>query len=355
MADAGRRPNPIVELTLVRFREFARERGAMFWAFGFPMLMALALGIAFREKGRSVPRVALEPDAPAWVAEVARAAAGAESAPFTLVEDEAEAIERALRIGAVDLAVGADGQRRELVYRFDPSRESSHTARLVVDDALQRGLGRVEAASISEEHLTVPGARYIDFLFPGILGMTLMSSTLWGIGYSIVLARKRRQLKRLAATPMRRWHFALATFLSRVILLGAEVIVLVFFGWLVFDIVVRGSVGAFAVVATLGSSAFAAIALVIAARVESVEAANGWLNLATFPMWMLSGLFFSYERFPEFSHDLIRLLPLTALNDGLRSIINEGAGFADLGLELAVLSVWTVVGFALAARTFRWQ
>lgn len=362
MADGERRPHAIVELTLARFREFIREPGAVFWAFGFPILLALALGIAFREQGRALPRVGVEASAPAWLAEGLAAAAAERrgEALLDVLTADPDALARALRIGSVDLVVAAvappdGGAGRALEYRLDPSRDASVAARVQVDDALQRALGRGDVVPTREEHRTAPGARYIDFLFPGILGMSLMSSTLWGVGYSIVLARKRKQLKRLAATPMRRWHFVLATFLSRLLFLTVEVLLLILFGWLVFDIVVRGSAPAFALVALLGTAAFGAIGLMIAARVASVEAANGWLNLATFPMWMLSGLFFSYERFPEATHAGIRLLPLTALIDGLRAIVNEGAGFAQVGGELAVLTVWSVAGFAIAAARFRWQ
>ncbi|QDU67853.1 ABC transporter permease [Engelhardtia mirabilis] len=358
MADASRQPNPVVELTVARFREFIREPGAVFWAFGFPVILALALGLAFRERGRTLPRVGLEPQAPAWLVQGLSAidGEGSTEALIDLVADGEVETARALRIGAVDLVVrAAQGDSRALVYEYDPTREASAAARVIVDDALQRALGRSDLLPSSEVHLTAPGARYIDFLFPGIIGMSLMSSTLWGVGYSIVLARKRKQLKRLAATPMRRWHFILATFLSRVLFLVVEVALLLLFGWLVFDIVIRGSVPAFALVSLLGTASFGAIGLMIAARVSSVEAANGWLNLATFPMWMLSGVFFSYERFPEVTHFAIRLLPLTALNDGLRAIVNEGAGLVDVASQIVVLAVWAVVGFAIAASRFRWQ
>jgi ABC-2 type transport system permease protein len=347
-----RRPQPIVELTLARFREFMREPGAVFWAFGFPLLLALALGIAFREQDPALPRVAVEPDLPAWAA----AAAEQSESAFEAVPLERPEAERALRIGSVDLILrAAPGEERELTYHFDAERPAARAARLAVDDALQRALGRADAVVTAERVETLPGGRYIDFLFPGVIGMTLMNSCIWGIGYSIVLARKRRQLKRLAATPMRRSHYVLSTFLSRVVFLVVEVAVLLLFAWLVFDVVVRGAPAAFVLVSLAGSAAFAALALLVAARVESIEAASGWLNFVTLPMWMVSGVFFSYERFPEFAHPWIQVLPLTALNDALRAVINEGAGTVAVSFELAVLALWSVVGFTIAAARFRWQ
>ncbi|MHC4261520.1 MAG: ABC transporter permease [Planctomycetota bacterium] len=344
--------HPIVELTLARFREFWREPGAVFWAFGFPLLLALALGIAFRERPIPRPALALDHTPPSWLAPALTAieAKGVCSVE-TMLPGEAE---RALRIGSVDVLVAAEAEGT-LIYRFDPDREAAVRARLVVDDALQRELGREDVTAVVEQTETLPGARYVDFMFPGVIGMSLMSSAVWGIGYSIVLARKRGQLKRLAATPMRRSHFMLGTFLSRAIFLALKLCVLLTFGWAIFDIRVTGSPLALAAVAIAGSGAFAGIALTVAARVRSVESANGWLNFATLPMWMLSGVFFSYERFPDFAQLPIRLLPLTALNDGLRQVMNEGAGFAELGFELTNLALWSVATFAIASRSFRWQ
>jgi ABC-2 type transport system permease protein len=345
--------NPVVQLTLARFREFWREPGAVFWAFGFPLLLALALGVAFRDQERPRPRVGYHQGGGSWLEETLATIEGR----VEPVHGEPEELARALRIGALDLVVEMGGPLASdgLEYRYDPAREAGWSARMELDDALQRALGRGDAVPTIDRTRTIEGGRYVDFLMPGIIGMSLMSSAVWGIGYSIVLARKRKQLKRLAATPMRRWHFMLATFLSRLVFLGLEVVALLIFGALVFDVVTRGSWAALALLSLLGTGAFAGIALVVAARAENVESANGWLNFATLPMWMLSGVFFSWERFPEAVHLPIRLLPLTALNDGLRKVMNEGAGFTQLGFELVVLAVWALVGFALAARRFRWQ
>ncbi len=350
MSDTGERHFPaLLELTLSRFREFYREPGTVFWAFGFPMLLALGLGLAFRERSVPLARVGAEPgdrEAVEFVEQLLSAG---------LVESEllgADEIGAALTSGRLDLVLqsGAEG----LVYRFDPERAEGRGARLAVDDALQRLAGRADAFATSDVGMQ-SRTRYIDFLFPGILGMTLMSSCVWGVGYTLVLARKRRLLKRLAATPMRRTDFLLGVFLSRLLFLGLEVLMFLGFGYLVFDIALRGSVLTVGVVAFAGAAAFSALALVVAARVASVEAANGWLNLITLPMWMLSGIFFSYERFPEALHAPIRLLPLTALNDGLRAVINDGAGFVGVAPELLVMSVWAVGGFLVARWRFVWQ
>jgi ABC-type multidrug transport system permease subunit len=185
--------------------------------------------------------------------------------------------------------------------------------------------------------------------------MNIMGSSMWGVGYNFVLARKRRLLRRYAVTPMRRGHFLLSYFLSRILFLTLELVVMLGFGALVFGTVVRGSYFTLGLLGFLGAAAFAGVSLIVGARVDNTEVANGWMNFIQMPMWVLSGAFFSYERFPEWLHTPIRLLPLSSLVDAIRGVSNAGATLADCAFQIAVLVVWSVVGFAIALRTFRWQ
>lgn len=261
-----------------------------------------------------------------------------------------------LASGKLDLLVLLPQREGEpLVYRWDPTRAEGRAARLAADAAIQRGAGRVDVIEAVDQHTREPGGRYIDFLVPGLVGLNIMGSAVWGIGFSVVDARKRKLLERLAATPMSRAHFLLSYMLSRLAFLIVEIVVLVGFGWLVFDVEVRGSLLALAVVSVWGSLAFTGMALLIAARPTSTEVASGWANLFMLPMWLLSGAFFSYERFPDLTLPFIRALPLTALNDALRAVVNQGQGLTGVGPELAVLGAWGLVGFAVALRVFRWQ
>ncbi|MEQ8768512.1 MAG: ABC transporter permease [Planctomycetota bacterium] len=346
------RLSPIVELTKARFREFLREPGAVFWSFGFPIILALALGVAFRSQSESKPRVGLLEGSPAWLVK----SLTGDDTQVEVSRLTADQVALALRQGRVDLVVEAkDPERPEVVYRYDPARDAAKLARYAVDATLQEASGREDVLTAEDIRVEAAGERYVDFLFPGIVGMNLMTSSIWGIGYSIVLARKRRQLKRLAATPMRRWHLMLAIFLSRLVFLSVEIVAILGFGSLVFGVSIEGSPIALGVISLMGSASFAAIALTVAARVESVEAANGWLNFVTLPMWMLSGTFFSYERFPEVVQPVIRLLPLTALNDALRAVINDGVSVFSTAPQLAVMLGWSLVCFVWASRRFRWQ
>ena len=345
------RPLPLVELTRARVLEFVREPEAVFWVFIFPVLLAVALGIAFRTQPAPRVRVAVV-DSAAAPALVARLADAADLEVRLLAEAEAA---EALRKARVDVVVAAGAAPTAVEYRFDPSRAEGRAARLAVDDALQRAAGRADPVATGERPVTEVGARYIDFLIPGLVGLNLMGSGMWGIGFSVVSARVRKLLKRYAATPMRRGHYLLSFGLSRLIFLVLEVAAIVGFGWLVFGVAVRGSLVVLAVVVLIGATSFAGLGLVVAARPRTIEAVSGWMNLVQLPMWLLSGSFFSYERFPEAVRPAIRALPLTALNDALRAVINDGAPLQSSWLELVVLAAWGAVSFVVALRTFRWQ
>src|SRR5881394_571613 len=340
--------HPLVQLTLARMREFYREPEAIFWVFGFPIVLAFALGIAFRNRGPGELRVAVlhQPGDSG----VAAALAHAPGLRVGVVDSAAARLE--LRTGRVALLV-VPGER--LVYRYDSTRTESQLARLQVDDAVQRARGRADPVRVEDERVTEPGARYIDFLIPGLLGMNLMGSGLWGVGFSVVQARTKRLLKRYRATPMRRSHYLLSFVLSRLVFLFVEVAALVGFGWLVFDVGVRGSFAAVAIITVLGALAFNGLGMLIASRARTIEAVSGLMNLVMLPMWILSGTFFSYARFPEAMQPLVKALPLTALNDALRAVMIDGSPLAQLGAPLGVVAAWGVASFVVALRIFRWR
>ncbi len=340
--------HPLAELVKARLREFLREPGYVFWVFGFPLLLALGLGIAFREKQPELPRVAVATDT-----DPARTAALFTSKSLLAERLPRAEAERALARTKIDVLVepAPDG----IVLRLDPAQERSRLARAVVEDVLQRAAGRKDPLRVSEQEVSEVGSRYVDFLLPGLIGLNLMGSSMWGIGFNLVLARKRRLLRRYAVTPMHRAHFLLAYFFSRSIFLGLELALLIGFGKLIFGTSIQGSPLDVVVLGVLGAASFAAISLVVGARLDNTEVANGWMNFVMLPMWILSGSFFSYERFPEWLRLPIRFLPLTAINDALRAVYNDAASLAAVGFELSVLTGWCVLGFAVALKTFRWQ
>jgi ABC-2 type transport system permease protein len=242
-----------------------------------------------------------------------------------------------------------------LGYRYDTTRAESRLARLQVDDAVQRARGRRDPAAVRDELITMPGSRYIDFLIPGLLGMNLMGSGLWGVGFSVVNARSKKLLKRFMATPMRKSDYLLAFILSRLMFLILEIAALVGFGWVMFRVGVRGSLLALGAITVLGALSFAGLGLLVASRARTIEAVSGLMNLVMLPMWILSGTFFSYARFPDAMLPFVRALPLTALNDSLRSVMIDGASLASLWGPLAIVALWGVASFAVALRIFRWR
>ena len=338
----------IIELASTRTKEFLRESEAMFWVFGFPLILALALGFAFRDKPPDRVPVAIVagPNARQRLAALKKSPS---LQPRVMSESAAT---DALRRGKVSLLIkGSD----TTVYRFDATRPDSQSAHRDADDALQVAAGRRDVLVTREERVHEQGARYIDFLIPGLLGMNLMGTGMWGMGFTIANARMRKLLKRLVATPMRKTDYLLAQFLSRLIWLTIEVTVLVVFGWLVFGVRVHGSLAVLAVLCIIGGFAFSGLGLLTASRAKTIEAVSGLMNLIMMPMWLTSGVFFSYERFPESVKPLIRILPLTLLNDALRAVINDAAGMPQIAYQLALLAVWGIVTFAIAVRIFRWQ
>ncbi len=345
-----RRLSPLAELTKARLREFLREKGMLFWTFGFPLVMTIGLGLAFRNKPPDRPRVAVVATAGARP-ELVRGLTHDEALQATLLRRE-EAL-RGLARSRFDILVELGP--REPTYRFDPMQPSSRLARALTDDSLQRAAGRKDALTPTDAPQSAPGTRYVDFLIPGLLGMNVMSNSLWSIGYSLVLARKRKLLRRYAVTPMRRSHFLLSYFLARCVFLVAELGVLIGFSYLAFGVRIQGSYLAIALTAAIGAASFAGLGLIVGGRVENTETAQGWINFAQLPMWVLSGLFFSSETFPDALQPFIQALPLTAIIDALRLVFNEGATLAEIAGELGILAAWGVVGFAIAGRGFRWQ
>ena len=343
--------HPLVQLTLVRYREFFREPEAVFWVFVFPVLLTAGLGIAFRNSRPDPTPVAVIAGSPA-AARVAEALRGSGGLVVETLDDSAAA--GALRTGRVALVVVPAGEGR-VEYRFDPDRPDSRTARLLVDDAVQRAGGRQDPVRVSDRTISEAGSRYVDFLVPGLLGMNLMGSGIWGLGFAIVDARRKRLLKRLAATPMSRSQFLASFVLSRLTLLIIEVAALLGFAVAAFGVPVRGSLGTIAAICLLSALAFGALGLLVASRAQTIEGVSGLMNFVMLPMWIFSGVFFSSSRFPDILQPFIQALPLTAVVDALRASMLQGTTWPALLPELAVILGWLVVCFVLALRLFRWR
>src|SRR3954451_23096093 len=339
-------------LLRARMLELAREKEVAFWIFVFPLLLALGLGFAFRNKPADKTTIAIVagPEAQRVVSLVQNS--NAHASIHAEIVDQAHA-KNGLRLGKYDLVIEplAPGQ---VQYDFDPARPESVLSHSEVDQALQSAAGRKDVLATHVFTSSEPGSRYIDFLIPGLLGMNLMNSGMWGIGVALVDMRQRKLLKRFVGTPMRRGHFLLALASSRLILMIIEVGLLLAFGVLFFHMRVMGSIAGIALIAGIGSLTFGGVGLLTASRAHKIESVSGLINLVMMPMWIFSGVFFSYERFPAVIHPLIKALPLTALNDALRASILEGTPILHQWPRLLVMIVWGGISFVLALKWFRW-
>lgn len=337
-------------LCLARLREFYREPEVVFWSFVFPIILAVGLGLAFRDKPVQHLPVAVVAGPGA-----SRVEAALHDTPLVTVKvEEAAEAARDLRMGRVDLVVQpGDGEAVE--YRYDPARTEAVLARTRVDDALQVAAGRKDPLRPKDAQVSEPGARYIDFLIPGIIGMNLMSGGMWGVGFNLVDMRIKRLLKRLVATPMHRPDFMVAQMTVRVLSMFIEVSFLLLFAHLTFSVPVRGSLVAILALGGMGALCFGGLGVLVSSRATRIESVSGLMNLVMMPMFVFSGIFFSSDRFPGFLQPFIRALPLTALNDALRAVILEGASLAAQGSRLAILTAWLLVSIVVGTRLFRWN
>jgi ABC-2 type transport system permease protein len=338
--------HPLVQLTLVRFREFVREPEALFWVFVFPLLLAAGLGVAFRNRPAEVLNIAAVTPK---LAQFLR-----QEKLLEVHQLELQAAEESLRTGKVAL-LAETGPGGTVVYRYDDTNPEGRAAHLLADRAIQRAAGRVDPISTSDELLREPGSRYIDFLVPGLLGMNLMGSAIWSLGFAIVDARRKKLLKRLVASPMPRHYYLLSFLLSRILLLVVEVGVLLGFAALFFHVPIRGSLLDLAVLCALSSFSFCALGLLLASRARTIEAASGLMNVVMMPMWIASGVFFSSQKFPDAMQPFIKALPLTAVIDALRANILQGAHLAQMTPQVGIILFWLVICFALALKFFRWR
>jgi ABC-type multidrug transport system permease subunit len=342
---------PLWALSGARVKQFLREPGALFWTFGFPLLITVALGTAFRNQGPTKSQIAVVAGRGSALA--ASALAGDKAIEVAILDPDSAA--RRLGAGAVILVVLAPASPGlPFVYRYDPTRPDALAVRRLVDERLQRQAGRRDPLHTRDETAVAKGARYVDWLVPGLLGMQLLNGAMWGAAFNIVNARQRKLLKRLAATPMRRSDYLLSFRVSGLVFVPIQVIVLFAFARITFGVTIHGSAVAALALALLGSWSFAGLGLLCASRAQNSETANGLINLITLPMMVLSGVFFSATRFPAVVQPAIRLLPLSAFNEALRHVVNDGASIFAQGYSLAVLAGWALVSSVVAVRLFRW-
>jgi ABC-type multidrug transport system permease subunit len=369
--------NQIYQLTLTQLLETIREPEVLFWGMLFPVLISIGLGLAFTQTSESkfqvriVEKNTTELDSllslyahPSqnkgktvltW--RVADKTLG--NTEFNFVHSDWPSAIVSLKRGEADVIV--TDSLGKLFYHFDPHNSQAQLVYMKLsalmknptsDDIVTTKSNVSTTANI--QPLTLKGVRYIDFLIPGLIAMGIMSSIMWGISYTIIERRSQKLLRRMVATPMKKTNFLFALMFVRIVMNIVEALVIFFFAWLLFGIQIQGNIGALAVLFLAGNLAFTGIGVLVSCRTSKTEVGTGWINAVQMPMMILSGIFFSYHNFPEWSLGVIKLLPLTALTDGIRSIFNEGAGWMEIISPSIALSVFGVICFVIGIKWFKW-
>lgn len=366
----------LYQLILVQFREFYREPGVLFWAIGFPILMAWGLGIAFKQKPEVIRKVAIiekqvsvkgtaydfnnflqketkemppEKDGThKHIKHIYDKKLGKTTYVFISTNWENAII--LLKRGNVSMIMKEDSGR--LIYHFDPVNPEARLVQLQLE-AMISGNNKFEE-SPDVEPLTLSGTRYIDFLVPGLITMGIMMSCMWGISWSIIDNRSKKLLRRMVATPMKKSNYLISLFIARLILSLTESITIYLFAYIYFNMRIQGSIPALFLLCIAGNVAFTGVAILSACRTANPEIGNGIINAVTTPMLVLSGIFFSYSNFPNWAQPVIQKLPLTILADSVRSIFNEGAGFAETILPTVILALIGFATFILGMKFYKW-
>jgi ABC-type multidrug transport system permease subunit len=361
--------NQLYRLCIAQFLETVREPEVLFWGMVFPILISIGLGFAFTQKSESKFKIMIVGDGVSALDSLvdARAVAGKAAGQFVWkIEDRTlgntvftfeygtrrDAI-IALKRGEADIM--ADDSAGRARYHFDPLNAQAQLAYTRLTTLAGAPADRpAETVQADVMPLTLRGVRYIDFLVPGLIAFGIMADILWGVSYTIIERRSQKLLRRMVATPMRRANLLVAMMFVRIVMNLVDALAIILAMWLIFGVQIQGSIGALALLFLAGNVAFTGIAVLISSRTSKTEVGNGWINAVQMPMLILSGIFFSYHNFPEWSLGVIRLLPLTALADGFRSIFNEGAGWMDILMPSTVLTLAGLACFSLGMKIFKW-
>lgn len=342
----------LVEQIKCRWREFRREPSAFFWVIFMPIVWMLALGFAFSEPKPEIYGIG-------WPQEQSASEFGNQvhealmkSAQIKLREADTQELINHVKRGEISLIVSSESGKAS--YWLDAANPEARRARDYVDNLIQKAGGRTDPITTSEFPMQSQGGRYVDFLIPGLLGLSIMTSSLFGIAMTIVANRRENLLKRYMATPMRPWEYVVSHSIGRMIILTAEFLAVMVTGVLIFKFQVFGHWGSYILLTILGAAAFTAIAILCASRTKSIPMVSGITNLISLPMMMLSGVFFSKNNFPDWLQQGVAYLPLTALNDALRKIALEGQSLTQVSQEMLVLGGYFVVGSVLSLKLFKW-
>jgi ABC-2 type transport system permease protein len=377
-----RKYHQLWQLITAQFKEITREPGVLFWGIIFPILMSLGLGIAFTKKADVTRKVAVvdpfeetkitadsssdhlagflekygsieEPaskDTYSWKITLPDDKLG--NSIFLFYKHTWTDAMLQLKRGSVNIVLlEKDGH---IEYHFDPVNSDAQLTYLKLSGLIENHKSIASGTNVSIKPLTVTGTRYIDFLIPGLIGMGVMMSTLWGLSYGIIEKRSKKLLRRMVATPMKKHYFLMALIAVRFAMNLIESLLLLIFAIIVFHLKIQGSFTALLAIFFAGNVAFAGMSVFVSSHTSNTEVGNGLINAIVMPMMVLSGIFFSYHNFPDWSIPVIQKLPLTMLTDGMRSIINEGAGYPEIAFPFLILMAIGALFFTAGLKVFKW-
>ena len=346
----------VLQLISINYKNFFRESGAIFWSFVFPIAMAGVLGIAFSNKPEKNVKIFVLNSSSSFVKQKTNGnqtlTLGKEIGSTTRCEfiyADSNNIKRGLQKGEASIYI--EEKKGKLIYHYDPSNPEAVNTFLI----LEREFNKTSSSLATVEEITTPGNRYIDFLIPGLIAMGIMNSCIWGVGWYLIEFRMKKLLRRMVATPMKKSDFLFSHVVARFSLCVFESMILLFFSWLFFSIEITGSIAALILVYFSGIAAFGGMGVLVGSRTQSTHVGNGLINAVVLPMTIVSGIFFSYQSFPQWVIPYIKLLPLTLLTDSVRSIFIEGAGLADVILPSGLLLAIGAGCYFAALRIFKWH
>jgi ABC-2 type transport system permease protein len=359
--------NALLLLTVANIRSFARDRVALFWTLAFPVIFVLLFGLIF--SGGPTDRSIGFADLDSTPASATIRGAFTSIPNVTLVDGSEADLLAKMRKGDVSAVivvpsgyaqtVAAKGAPASLTVYTDPSQASADgSTRQLVGFVLsavnQAATGQPPAVEPTFQAVQTNDLTFISYLVPSILGMSLMQLGVFA-AIPLVADRQKLILKRLQATPLRRWQLVGSNVLMRLLIAIVQTAIIVGVGSAAFHVQIAGSWLLIGALILLGSMAFIALGYVIASFATTEDAANGMTSAVQFPLMFLSGTFFPIDSMPDVLRSVARVLPLTYLGDGLRQVMVDGTPFSPLWVCFAVLVVWLVVCFGIAARFFKWQ
>ena len=366
-------------LFVMHAKTLMREPAVLFWGIVFPILMALGLGLAFTQKLDTVQRIAVINHSKIIKSDTLNIFETFLQNKTTKIRDSLNNREKykltiknkklgnstyifqrtnrsdaivLLKRGEINLIV--EEKQDSIEYNFDPVNSDAKLTYLNLSRIINNRNQSESNINENVEPLTLKGTRYIDFLIPGLIAMGIMMSSVWGLGYGIIETRSKKLLRRMIATPMKKSYFLISLISVRAVMNFIEAGLLFTFSFFVFGTTIQGNVLALILIFIAGNIGFAGISILTASRTANPEVGNGLINAILTPMVVLSGIFFSYHNFPAWAIGFIKILPLTLLADGIRGIIIEGAGLAEIAIPFFALLITGIITFFIGLKFFKW-